>query len=407
MASSNEKAIAIIPARGGSKGIPRKNVRLLAGRPLIAWTIDAARAAQSIERVIVSTNDAEIAEVAREHGAEIVFRPAELASDSASSESALLHALDEVERAGGILPRVMAFLQCTSPLTIPQDIDGTIAALTEKSADSSFTAAPFHHFLWWFNGEDSCGINHDKRSRPLRQQRRPEYIETGAVYAMRTSGFRAARHRFFGKTVMHVVPPDRSIEIDDPRDLVVAEAMMRWRQESDRRQLLPSSVAAIVFDFDGVFTDDSVCIDQHGVESVVCRRDDGMGIQRLAAIGLPMLVLSGEANPVVAARCQKLGIECIHGVGAKIRRMDKKDVLAQWLARRGISPSQVVYVGNDRNDVNCLRWVGCGVAVADAKPAALEAAKIVLSRGGGQGAVREICDMVIDAIGSAKERIVA
>ena len=183
------KCLAIIPARGGSKGIPRKNIRPLAGRPLIAFNIEQARLSRYVDRLVVSTDDAEIAAVAQQYGAEVVWRPAEISGDTASSESALLHTLEHLRQSEGYEPDVLVFLQCTSPLTLAEDIDGTVQALLDQGADSALATIPFHYFLWRQADGDAVGINHDKRSRPLRQERQPQYLESGAVYAMRADGF--------------------------------------------------------------------------------------------------------------------------------------------------------------------------------------------------------------------------
>ena len=126
--------IALIPARGGSKGIPRKNLQSLAGKPLIAHTIEHARQARSVGRVVVSTDDAEIAAVSKQYGAEVVWRPAAISGDTASSESALLHALEYLQQTEGYESDLLVFLQCTSPLTLPEDIDGTVQALWDEIA---------------------------------------------------------------------------------------------------------------------------------------------------------------------------------------------------------------------------------------------------------------------------------
>lgn len=226
------EAVAIIPARGGSKGIPRKNVKLLAGKPLIAHTILAARAARTIARVVVSTDDDEIASVAREYGAEVVRRPPALSGDTARSEDALLHALDELAK-DGYSPEFVVFLQCTSPLTRAGDIDGTVEALLREGADSALAVTPFYHFLWT-RAEDgnAVGVNHDKRVRLRRQEREGQYLEAGAVYVMRTDGFRQARHRFFGKTALYVMPEERVLELDTPRDFAVAELLLASQTEA-------------------------------------------------------------------------------------------------------------------------------------------------------------------------------
>lgn len=382
-------SLAIIPARGGSKGIPRKNVRLLNGKPLIAHTIEQALKTPTINRVIVSTDDAEIGAVSQQYGAEVVWRPAEISGDLASSEAALLHVLEYLEQSEGYCPDLTVFLQCTSPLTLAEDIEGTIQALLREQADSALAVVPFHYFIWRENGAgDAVGINHDKQRRLLRQQRAPEYLESGAVYVMRTTQFRKTKHRFFGKTALYVMPADRRLEIDEPADFRVAEVLLRERQQQDRINLLPDPVAAVVFDFDGVFTDNKVIVFEDGTEAAICDRGDGMGIAQLKHLGVPVLVLSTEQNPVVMRRCEKLGIDCLHGLS------DKATELANWASQQEIDLSRTVYVGNDINDLSCMRMVGCGVIVNDAHPNVRSAAKIVLDSDGGKGAVREIIDLI-------------
>jgi N-acylneuraminate cytidylyltransferase len=220
--------VAIIPARGGSKGIPRKNLRFLAGKPLIAHTIEQALQARLVDRVLISTDDDEIAVVSEQYGAEVIWRPTDISGDAASSELALLHAIDYLRETEGYRPALVVFLQCTAPLTIPEDIDGTVRTLVEENADSALAVTPFHFFLWRRDKSgDAVGINHDKRLRPLRQEREPQFLETGAVYVMRTQGFKRAKHRFFGKTAMYVMPPERCLEVDEPVDFRIAEALMR------------------------------------------------------------------------------------------------------------------------------------------------------------------------------------
>jgi YrbI family 3-deoxy-D-manno-octulosonate 8-phosphate phosphatase len=388
------ECLAIIPARGGSKGIPRKNVLPLAGKPLIAYNIEQARQAHKVGRVVVSTDDPEIAAIARNYGAEVVWRPIEISGDTASSESALLHVLESLRQTENYQPDLVAFLQCTSPLTLAEDIDGTIQALEDQAADTALAVIPFHYFLWRLdpddaNGHDASGINHDKSVRPLRQEREPQYLETGAVYVMKTAGFEQARHRFFGKTALYVMPSDRRLEIDEPVDFQVAEVLMRTQNEKQRLSALPKPVAALVLDFDGVFTDNRVIVFQDGSEAVICDRGDGWGVAQLKKTGLPILILSTETNPVVQARANKLGIPCVHGVQEKDR------ALKAWLSSKKLNPAQTVYVGNDLNDLTCLALVGCPVAVADAHPQVIQQAVLVLDNAGGEGALREICELIL------------
>jgi len=377
---------AIIPARGGSKGILRKNLQKVGGLPLVARSVVAARRARTVERVFVSTDDAEIALVAREAGAEVILRPVALASDTASSEDALLHALDSRESAGEELPEILAFIQCTSPFVRGEDIDGAVRALMEAKADCAITLSAFHGFLWR-KAKDGFlqGVNHDGAVRQRRQDREPEFLENGAVYALRVPAFRRAKQRFCGPVAFYEMPTERSMEIDDHHELEVARRLAPlFQNETD----LPEQISAIVFDFDGVMTDNKVIVGTDGREEVVCDRSDGMGIEMLKRLGLPILVLSKERNQVVTARAGKLGVECLQGID------DKLSALESWARHNGVDLTRTIYVGNDINDITCLERVGYPVVVADAHPAVVPYGRILLSHRGGYGAVREICDRI-------------
>ena len=214
-------ALAVIPARGGSKGIPGKNLQDVGGHSLVARSVQAAFASRGVDRVVVSTDDDAIAEEAQAHGAEVVRRPAAIAGDSASSESALLHALDTLEQQGP-LPAQLVFLQCTSPFTSGSQIDQVLAALQNPEIKSSFAVAPWHGFLW---RRDGSGINHaPQQPRQRRQDLEPAFLETGAIYAMTTDAFRASGSRFCAPW-QPVVIDDSGPEIDNPADLALCRSL--------------------------------------------------------------------------------------------------------------------------------------------------------------------------------------
>lgn len=398
--SNNFEVLAIIPARGGSKGITRKNVMPVGGIPLVGRAIMAARQAGLVTRVMVSTDDVEIAEVSRRFGAEVMDRPAEISGDTASSESALLQCLDRLEANEGYVPDVVAFLQCTAPFLSPEDIDGTVD-LVRRGKDAAFAAFPFKHFLWNMTPEGSAaGINHDGGPRKRRQDLKDrQWLEAGSVYAMRTEAFRLAGTRFCGAVDIWEASPRSAVEIDDPLDLVIAQAVATSEAREVLDEALPTRIGAVVFDFDGVFTDDKVLVDENGKETARCSRSDGMGIGLLRSYDLPMLVLSKEKNPIVAQRCKKLRLECIHGID------DKLPVLSSWLSERSIDPASVIYVGNDVNDLPCLDWVGCPAAPNDCHPSVLPSIRLHLSKPGGNGAVRELCDLIIGRLRSGKSAV--
>ena len=396
------KTIAIIPARGGSKGIPRKNVIDIAGKPMLAWNIEAAQASQFVDAVYVSTDDPEIAEVATRYGAGVIQRPEGLSGDTATSESALVHALQTLEEQG-VSSELLLFMQCTSPLTSTTDVDAAIQKLMDEQADSCVTVTDFHYFVWKENEDGTAdGINHDKRFRPRRQDREPQFVENGAIYVMKTAGFLDANHRFFGKTVLSEMPQERCFEIDEPADLLIAEAMLRevlgvrcevlgsTSLKPKTENLTLKQPLAVLFDFDGVFTNNKVYVSETGVETVRCDRSDGWGLSQLKKSGIKIAVLSTEVNPVVTARCNKLGLECRQGLGEK-----KYEAFINWCAENEIAPEDTIFIGNDANDSECIRAAGCGVVPADAYPAAMDVADMVLKRNGGEGAVRELCELVL------------
>ncbi|GGZ57029.1 N-acylneuraminate cytidylyltransferase [Streptomyces bluensis] len=415
-ATSVRRVLAVIPARGGSKGVPAKNLAPVGGVPLVARAVRECRAARLVTDVVVSTDDHAIAAAAREAGAEVVLRPAAIAGDTATSEAAVLHAVDAHEARHGASVDVVLLVQCTSPFIVREDIDGVAAAVVENGADTALTVAPFHGFIWRDAADappvvesartgavggtttvthstdthGGYGVNHDKSFRPRRQDRPQDLLETGAAYAMDAAGLRKHQHRFFGRTELVRTDPARVLEIDDPHDLARARALAPLF-DADRPGALPTAddIDAVVLDFDGTQTDDRVLIDSDGREFVSVHRGDGLGIAALRKSGLKMLVLSTEQNPVVAARARKLKIPVLHGI-------DRKDLaLKQWCEEQGIAPERVLYVGNDVNDLPCFALVGWPVAVASAHDVVRGAARAVTTVPGGDGAIREIAGWIL------------
>ncbi|WP_329014167.1 acylneuraminate cytidylyltransferase [Streptomyces sp. NBC_01601] len=388
------RVLAVIPARGGSKGVPAKNLAPVGGVPLVARAVRACLAAPAVTDVVVSTDDAAVAAAARAAGAEVVTRPAAIAGDTATSEAAVLHALDAFEERAGAAVDVVLLVQCTSPFLLAEDIGRVAEAVARGGADTAVTVAPFHGFVWRDDDPSEpgtgFGVNHDKAVRPRRQDRPQDLLETGAAYAMDVTGFRAHEHRFFGRTELVRTDPARVLEIDDPHDLARARALAPLLDTAPAGALPTlADVDAVVLDFDGTQTDDRVLIDTDGREFVSVHRGDGLGIAALRRAGLPTLILSTEQNPVVAARARKLRLPVLHGI-------DRKDVaLKQWCEEQGIAPDRVLYAGNDVNDLPCLALVGWPVAVADAHDAVRGAARAVTTVPGGHGAIREIAGWLL------------
>ena len=219
----------IIPARGGSKGIPNKNLQIVGGKSLLARAIDTLHEARMIDTVFVSSDSPDILKVAEECGATPILRPAELSLDESSSEAALLHAIEEIARTSGDNHPYMGFFQCTNPFVTAEEIDGCVELLETGDFNSAFTAVPDHGFYW--TADDSgtgamVGVNHDHRlPRKRRQDLKAVYREDGGFYCFDVEKFKKAKTRFIEPIALH--PCERiHFEIDEPVDLATAEKLL-------------------------------------------------------------------------------------------------------------------------------------------------------------------------------------
>lgn len=218
--------VAIILARGGSKGVPGKNIRPLAGKPLIVWSIEQALASRCVDAVYVSTDDEKIAAMSLAAGAQVIERPAELANDTASSEAGLQHALEVLEARGTPASQVI-FLQCTSPIRQPDDIDRAFATYQAQGADSLLSVSPSHAFLWT-QGEDGFGhpVNYNPHQRPRRQDMQPQYRENGSLYIFSRETFARYGNRLGSQVALHIMSEAAAWEIDSETDFTILAALM-------------------------------------------------------------------------------------------------------------------------------------------------------------------------------------
>ncbi len=387
--------LALIPARGGSKGLPRKNLRLLGGLPLVAHSIRAALAARSVGRVIVSTDDDEIASVARFYGAEVPFlRPPELAADDTPDLPVFVHALHWLEQHEGYRPEIIVHLRPTTPLVSPEDVDRGVELLQlHPDADAARLVTPplQNPYKMWRIGADGflaplldCPLP-EPYNQP-RQKLPPVFWQNGMDLTRRRTILDLVS--MTGRKILPLVCSRTDwtswIDIDTELTLQVAETLF-----ARPRRTLSTGIRLLVLDFDGVLTDNRAWLSADGQETVAVNRSDGMGLALLRRSGVEVFVLSAESSALVEARCRKLEIPFRSGV------QDKAAEMRRLLAERGLSPAQVVYAGNDVNDLECMALAGCGIAPADAHPEVLRRADIVLRLPGGRGAVRELCDLLL------------
>ncbi len=399
------EVLAIIPARGGSKGIPRKNIRPFAGHPLIAYSIAAARQANTVTRVILTTDDEEIAAVGRQYGAETPFlRPAELAEDTTLDLPVFQHALTWLAENENYRPELVIQLRPTSPVRPVGLVDEAVRLLqAHPEADSVRGVVPAGqnpHKMWKIDSQsgqmhnllDVPGI--EEPYNAPRQALPPVFWQTGHIDVIRPQVILGGL--MSGRVILPVqIEPRYTVDIDGPFDWLRAEWLVQHggldlvTPGKGPKRPLPQTLRLLVMDFDGVLTDNRVWVDENGHEMIAANRSDSLGLKHLRAAGVEAMVLSTETNPVVSARCKKLGLPVLQAVE------DKAAALARLLTEKGIDPGQVIFMGNDLNDTPCFPLVGCAVVPADAQTAALQAADIILARRGGHGAVRELCDMIL------------
>jgi len=222
--------IAVIPARGGSKGLPGKNVKSMAGKPMMAWTIEAALASTGFARVIVSTDDQEIAAVGRHYGAETPFlRPAEFGTDSASVVDVVLHAVEWLESQEGFSPSQIMLLQPTSPLRTSEDIRSVLTLFSERQPESVVSVVPMQHPPHWLKSINEQGelVPWFEGNLPDRRQSVGElYMPNGAIYMIAMDVLRK-QHTFYpGCTLAYVMPPERSIDVDSAWEFYLAQLIL-------------------------------------------------------------------------------------------------------------------------------------------------------------------------------------
>ena len=400
------QVLALIPARGGSKGIPRKNILDFAGFPLIVWSIEAARRTDTITRVVVSTDNDEIAAISQEAGAEVPFlRPSELAQDRTLDLPVFEHALKWFAENESWHPDIVVQLRPTSPVRPRGLVDDAVKLLlAHPEADSVRGVVPSgqNPFKMWRVDPESGrmiplinakGIR-EPHNAP-RQVLADTFWQTGHIDAIRSRTI-LENHSMSGAIIFPLmIDPRYTVDIDSQLDWDKAEwqvmhAGLDFVDPASQRRSLPAEPALLVMDFDGVLTDNRVWVDEDGHERIAANRSDSMGLSLLRQkTSIESMVISMETNPVVVARCKKLRLPVLNSIN------EKAIALQTVMKEKGLKREQVIYMGNDVNDLECFPLVACAVAPVDAQPEVLRKADLVLSTRGGHGAVRELCDLLL------------
>ena len=379
----------IIPARGGSKSIKNKNLHIVNKKPLLQWMLEESKKVKSVNKVVVSTDNYKIKKFAKKFFVDVVDRPKEISGDNSSSESAILHTL-KYYKEKNVLPEIIVFLQCTSPLISFSDIEKGIEYLNDNKLDSTFACTTFDGFIWKKKNKQFIGINHNHRKRLMRQKRSTEFLEAGSIYIMRTKSFLKDKYRFCGKCEPFLIEKKKVLDINDYQDADLAEIYLKNIIVKKKKISKPK---ALIMDFDGVHTNNKVYLDSNGNELVLCSRSDGMGLKQLKEnLMIKLLILSNEQNKIVKKRAEKLNIECIQTKGSKI------EILDCWLKNNKLKYKEVFFIGNDINDIECIQKVGTSFCPNDAESLIKEKVDHVLTQNGGNGAIRELTNIILSGI---------
>jgi len=389
---SDMTTIALIPVRGGSKSIPGKNIKLLGGRPLLHWTLQAALDAKRIDAVYVSSDSESIRECARQLShpkLHVIERAAELANDTASTEAVML---DFARRSTF---STMVLIQATSPLTTAADLDDALGHLAATGADSLLTVTHEHRFRWAVSADGFVTAqNYNPEKRPRRQDWSGEMVENGAFYVCSRQGLLDSGSRLHGKVAHYVMSGHTAVEIDNPADWEILEALVARRGTDERR--LTTDPRLLITDVDGVLTDGGMYYGATGEQLKKFNTRDGMGARFWQETGREIAIVTGENSETVARRAEKLGIATV-----RLGVQDKLAVISALARERNLELSQLAYIGDDLNDLEAMQRVGFAGCPSDAHSKIQGVVHYRCRTRGGEGCLREFVEHML---GSLRER---
>lgn len=378
--------VAFIPVRGGSKSIPLKNIKQIAGKPLVYWTLEAANNCQYIDKIYVATDSAIIKETVEDFGFNNVFvigRSKDTASDTASTESAMLEFANQYEFDNIVL------IQATSPLLQTDDLIGGFEVYNQPQTDSVLSVVRQKRFNW---DEDKNGYvlpqNYDVYNRPRRQEFTGYLVENGAFYITSREKLLSSKNRLSGKIRAYEMDESTYFEIDEPSDWIIIEKQLLNREKKNEQNI--PEIKMFLTDCDGCLTDGGMYYSENGDELKKFNTIDGMGFKLLHEKVIITGIITGENQKLNINRAKKIQVDELHQ-GVK----DKVEVIKSLCEKYHIELKNVAYVGDDINDLNAIKIVGFGCAVNNANNEVKQYARFISKKNGGEGAVREIIDELI------------
>jgi len=379
--------IALIPVRGGSKSIPKKNTKLIAGKPLVYWSIKAACDCKDVDKVYICTDCDEIRAVVsgfRFFNVEIVDRSMESASDTASTEICMMefaqqHDFDSI-----------ALVQATSPLITSDDLINGYSEYFKNGVDSVLSVVEQKRFIWRSNTDGYAeSLNYDYRNRPRRQDFTGQLVENGAFYITSRESLLKSQCRISGKIKTVIMPSESYIELDEPEDWTIVETLLKKREFS----IAIPEIKMFLTDCDGTLTDAGMYYSPEGDSIKKFNTRDGVGLRLLKEQGIITGIITSEVSEAVNKRAEKLNVdELLMGVSNKL------EAIENLCAKYDIEKGSVAYIGDDLNDIDAISCVGFGICVNDAVEEVKNIADWITVLRGGVGAVREAADAILKAL---------
>ena len=384
--------VAFIPVRGGSKSIPLKNIKEICGKPLVYWTVKAACDCKAIDKVYVATDHDKIREAVKSFGfekVEVIDRSAESASDTASTESAMLEFAANYEFNNIVL------IQATSPLLKAEDLEKGFELFAQPDCDSVLSVVPQKRFYWVYNEDGTVEpSNYNVYHRPRRQDFAGSLTENGAFYITSKADLIRTGNRVSGRMKAVEMCEDSFFEIDEPSDWLIIEALMKKNGMDESERVIPdlSKIQMFLTDSDGCLTDGGMYYTESGDEIKKFSALDGKGLSMLREAGIKIGIITGENRELVRRRAEKLHMDVL-----KMGIQDKLPVVEAIAEEYKIPLENICYVGDDLPDIPVIKAVGFGCSVANGRLEVKGVAKYVTETHGGQGAIREITDMIVAA----------
>ncbi len=382
--------VVLIPVRGGSKSIPMKNIKKIAGYPLLYWATKAAEECDEVDAVYIATDSDEIRQTAESFGftkVRTIGRSSTTASDEASTESVMLefassHEFDNI-----------ALVQATNPMLESRDLKGGFALLEREDTDSVISVVRQKRFTWKIDETGNAEPeNYDIYKRPRRQEFDGYLVENGAYYITSREFLLSSGCRLSGRIKAYEMPGDTYYEIDEPEDWTIVENLLKKKiiDGIDNSNVNMERIKMFLTDCDGCLTDGGMYYSEAGDELKKFNTKDGYGLRMLHEHGIVTGIVTGENMELNRRRAKKLEIDIVRS-GVR----DKASVIREISKEYMIDISEIAYVGDDINDLEAIKMVGWGCCPADAEKCIQEESDYVAKKSGGNGVIREIADFIL------------